>query len=210
MAFDNTIFPYYPIKHNISKTIINPVSIVSNGAFEYRIKRQAWERYKWILPTQTMTQEQKEQIKSFLVQRNSSLNSFKFRDPDAASYINAELPLYSGAFHNAILPLSMVDQSSTNGYGNHPIFNIDTTQLTWTLNGVTQGAGINLSYTNNEPLLEFPGSIFSDTVKVSGPITFTVRLNSTIEYALIALDTNNETAGVNHAAIELIEVFGEY
>jgi len=214
MAFDNVVFPYYPMKHGISKTVSDPVTVITNGSYEYRIKRQAWERYSWTLPTQTMTNEQKEAIKSFLSQRNSSLNSFKFNgDPDAISLVEARLSHHSGQYWNLNLPYSMADQSIP---GTHPLFNADVDNWTITENGgpttiVSAGSpNIPLQYIAGQPVIHILGTYGTEDIRVTGDIHFTVRLGSTISYVLEALNTSNETLGVNTGAIELVEVFGEY
>lgn len=210
MAFEFIEFPYFPMKHGIRKEIIDPVNIVSNGAYEYRIKRQSWERYKWTLPVQTMTNEQKEDIKSFLLQRSHSLNSFRFVDPDTPAWVDARLAYYSADYVKITTPFDMLSQSVP---GTHPLFNtytFDVTSLTfndipWTFTGER-------TIVNGIPVFGITGGSMapSDVIRVSGKMYYTVRLNSTVSYALAALDTNNETLGVQHAAIELIEVFGEY
>lgn len=205
MAFEDVVFPYYPMKHNISKTIIDPVSIVSNGNREYRIKRQSWERYKWTLPTQTMTNAQKEEIKSFLLQRGHSLNSFKFVDPDAAVWNNTRLLYHSGTTWEVNLPFSQTDQTVP---GNHPLFN--ATIDGGLLDGVGTGPRT-ITILDGVPTVNYTTSNSGSVVEITDGVPyFTVRLASTVSYALAALDVDNETQGVQHAAIELIEVFGEY
>ena len=207
MAFENVVFPYYPMKHNISKSIIDPVSVVSNGNREYRIKRQAWERYEWTLPVQTMTNEQKEDIKGFLLQRQHSLNSFKFVDPDYATWdIGTRLSYNSLIFWNINLPAS---RTNLNIAGTHPIFNSDA--FTVTING-NPDVVTAYEFPGGVPVARIPAAISTDIVEINSNSIpyFTVRLASSIGYTLAALDTNNETLGVNHAEIKLIEVFGEY
>ena len=208
MAFDNVVFPNYPMIHGIKKSIVDPVSVVANGSREYRVKRQRWERYIWTIPTQTMTQQQKEEIKSFLVQRSHSLNSFKFVDPDASSLVNARLEMHPSftTYYKLALPYSMNNQTVQ---GDHPLFNTDP--HLWTYVG-SSGNGIYIStqIVDGVPYVELDYSSATGYFTASGNVYFTVRLNTPLEYALVALDSNNETLGVNHSAIELIEVFGEY
>ena len=207
MAFEDVVFPYYPMKHNISKSIIDPVSVVSNGNREYRIKRQAWERYEWTLPVQTMTNEQKEEIKAFLLSRNHSLNSFKFVDPDMAAWVDTKLTNISADNWEVNLPLNNFNQT-TSLPGTHPCFNANVTNVT--VNGSPE-LNFTVSVANGIPKIFVLGSPIGSDVRLTGGIPyFTVRLASSLGYTLAALDTNNETLGVNHAEIKLIEVFGEY
>lgn len=207
MAFEDVVFPDYPMKHGISKLIIDPVSVITNGTLEYRIKKQAWQKFKWTVPVQTMTNEQKEDIRSFLLQRSSSLNSFKYVDPDAAVWNNARLSYHSGTLWEVNMPLSTFDQSVA---GTHPLFNAEIAGVS--LNGTPIGSPLPaLQITDGVPVIDVSGSISADDVRItSGFMYFTVRLASTLSYALVALDTNNYTLGVQHDAIELLEVHGEY
>ncbi len=206
MAFVNQLFPNYPMIHGLGKTIINPVDIVSNGNIEYRVKRQVHERFEWSLPSQTMTNVQKEDIKSFLTQRNSALDSFKFIDPDAAAWDNARLPFASGDRWKVTVPFNMVDQSIA---GTHPLYNPDTVNWSFTVNGSAFAGTPVFSIIAGEPVVTLAGTSSGNDIRVSGPIHFTVRLNGPISYSLAALNTINNTLGVQHNNISLIEVFGE-
>lgn len=209
MAFDNVTFPSYPMIHGLEKTVSDPVVITSNGTYEYRLKRTRWERYTWTIPTQTMTDDQKEEIKNFLLQRNHALNSFKFIDPDMSAFDNAIMP-FSGqsGFFNMNLP------AGTDTTGTHPVFNPDMGGLTCTVNGSPSTIS-NFSITAGQPRFQPDLGIpsFGDVVRLTGPIHFTVRLAGDLNYALAALDACagvNTPIGHNVSAITLTEVFGEY
>jgi len=222
MAYENVVFPFnynissnieVPMIHGMVKTIIDPVTIVSNGSYEARTKKQAWERYKWTIPTQTMMNAQKEEVKSFLIQRSHSLNSFKFVDPDAPVWAGTKLAHHSSTYWEVNLPYNTIQGGSpAEEPGTHPVFNHNAGQCNMTRNGSPAGADGSIIYiVDGVPCVKILGSSPSDEVIItSGPIYFTVRLNSTLSYALEALDTDNNTVGVNHSAIELIEVFGEH
>ena len=206
MAFEDVTFPYYPMKHGITKTIIDPVSVVSNGNREYRIKRQAWERYEWTLPTQTMTDQQKEDIRIFLSERSHSLNSFIFIDPDMpTSIVDVDLEQHYSIFWKYNLPLT---HTAPEIGGTHPQFGAIGDAVFWKRDG-TQYGPTNVVLIDGIPILNTGWSSGIITVDTMTP-KFVVRLASTLSYALAALDTNNETLGVEHASIKLIEVFGEY
>ena len=204
--FDNVVFPDYPMIHGLNKHIKDEVSINGNGTYEYRVKRSRWERYMWSIPTQSMTDAQKEEIKNFLVQRNHALNSFKFVDPDATQFSNALLSHNSGDYWNLALPYG------TSIAGTHPIFNPVVGSLSVTVGGV--GDTINaFTILNGVPVIQITGTTSGSVVRVTGPIYFTVRLATELSYALAALDAcagTNTPIGHTVNSIELVEVYGEY
>lgn len=203
MAFDNVTFPYYPMKHGVNKRITDPVSVSSNGTYEYRVKRSRWDRYSWTLPTQTMTDTQKESVRNFLLQRGNALNSFRFVDPTIDEFVDAPLAHVSGDYWRLALPYD----SSTPG--THPIFNPVLGELSVTVGGSPDSINA-FTVLNGVPVIQITGTVGTETVKVSGPIYFTVRLNNDLNYALVALDTNSTPIGHSMGTIELTEVFGEY
>ena len=203
MAFDNVVFPNYPTIHGVSKTITDPVNVSSNGTYEYRVKRTEWERYNWSIPTQTMTDEQKETIKSFLIQRNHALNSFKFVDPDATDLADAVMSHATGDWWYLNLPFDATTP------GTHPIFNPTVGELSVTVDDVADTINA-FDVSTGVPRIQITGTTGTETVKVSGPIYFTVRLATNLSYAIFALDTNSNPLGHSVNGIELVEVYGEY
>jgi len=203
MAFDNVNFPDYPLIHGLNKVITDPVQVSSNGTYEYRVKRSRWERYTWSVPTQTMTTAQKEEIRTFLSQRNHGLNSFKFIDPDYAAFDAAIMSHNSTDKWNLALPFD------TNTPGDHPIFNPNVSALTVTVNG-SPGVLGSASIIDGVPVIQVNGTTGTETIRITGQIDFTVRLNTDFKYALFALQcSDNRPAGHTVSAIELTEVFGE-
>ena len=203
MAYDNVQFPFYPMLHGVRKEIIDPVVVSSNGTYEYRVKRSRWERFRFSLPTQTMEDSQKEAIRVFLSQRNHGLNSFRFVDPALPTFDDAILSHNTGAFWNIALPF---DASTP---GTHPIFNPVIGGLTVTVDG--GGGTINsTSVLNGVPVIEVTGTTGGEVVRVSGPINFTVRLDSNFDSTIFALKcAGNLPLGHQVANIELIEVYNE-
>jgi len=205
MTFDNVTFPNYPMLRGVEKIVTDPVSKVGNGTYEYRVKKTRWERYAWKIPTQTMTNEQKEAIREFLTQRNHELNSFKFVDPTATALADAILSHNSGDYWNLALPFS-----STTA-GTHPIFNPEIGGLSVTVDAIADSINA-FTILNGIPVIQITGTSGSEVVKVTGPIHFTVRLNSDFQTTLHALDFYNGTNDpYGHVVndIELVEVFGE-
>jgi len=203
MAFDNVIFPDYPMIHGVGKNIIDLVQTNSNGTYEYRVKRTGWERYIWNIPTQTMTVAQKETIKSFLVQRNHALNSFKFVDPDSPNLVDGIMSHSTGDYWNLNIPYDATTA------GTHPIFNPTVGSLTVTVDGGADTIDA-FDLSTGVPRIQILGTTGAELVKVSGPYYLTVRLSTNLSYALFALDSNNEGIGYSVNNIELVEVFGEY
>lgn len=198
MAYNNVEFPYYPTKHDIVKEVIDPVSIITNGNYEYRVKKQRWEKFKWTLPTQTMKADQRDAVRAFLLARQNGLNSFKFQDPDIPSLTDALLSWNSGTLWNLNLPLD------ANTAGTHPIFHPGS--LTVTVNG-SPGTISSYNVTNGVPTITVTGTNSGSIVRVSGTIYFTVRLDSSFSQAYSALDSNNKTVGLTVNEISLVEVF---
>lgn len=203
MAFSGLTFPYFPSPHGTAKRVIDPVKVITNGTYEYRTKRARWERFMWSLATQTMTNDQKEDIRTFLSSIDHSLESFRFVDPDYPEFDDALLTYNSTTYWNLALPIA------TGTAGTHPIFNPILGELDVTVNGVA-GAITALSIINGVPAINVTGTDSNDVVRVSGPVYFTARLNSELSYALVALDCNSNPLGHNVETLELIEVFGEY
>ena len=201
MAFDNVVFPYYPMKHDITRTVEDPVNIVTNGTYEYRVKRQRWDKFTWVIPTQTMKADQRDAIKSFLAARNHGLNSFKFQDPDLPSLTDALLAHDHDSKWRLAIPFD------ENTAGTHPIFHHGT--MTATVNG-SPASIIGYEVHNGIPLVHVSGSHSGSIVRISGPIYFAVRLANTFSEAYSALNSSNRPIGLNVSEIELQEVFGEY
>lgn len=203
MAFDNIEFPFYPMIHGTGKTVTDPVSVSSNGTYEYRVKRTRWERYTWKLPTQTMTDNQKNSIKNFLLQREHSLNSFRFVDRDKPNMVDNLLSYNSTDQWNLNIALDATT------VGTHPIFNPDISGLTATVDG-TPTAITGFGYLGGQPVIDLPGTTGTEVVKVSGPLFHTVRLGSDFGSTIAALDCNADALGHNTDSIVLVEVFGEF
>ena len=210
MSFDNTTFPYYPMLQGVKKDIIDPVSVVSNGTYEYRVKRSRYERYAWTVPTQTMKEAQKEAMRTFLAQRNHGLDSFKYTDPALPAFVDAVMPsstLRDGTAGNTewdvFLPFDASNYGTT-----HPLSNIDNTGWTVTKNGAPTSF-TTFTTAGTPSTFTIAGTVPSDVIRVTGPITFTVRLDSAFQETLIALDTTNGPLGHTVTAIKLLEVLGE-
>lgn len=221
MAFDNVTFPDIPLVHGVRREVIDPVNVTGNGTYEYRLKKQEWERYKFIIPTQTMTEAQRNEIISFLAQRGHGLNSFKFVDPGEPIFNYDVLEYASGNLWNLALPYSSTVP------GVHPIFNFDPTEMLVDIdNGTSQTVVNSFQINNGVPQVEILGGytganvikLFGNGSTETAVKTFTVRLNSALSSAIVALTScpniqSNANVvlpvGHNVQAIELIEVFGE-
>lgn len=203
MAFDNVVFPTLPLIHDQNREVIDPVAIATNGSYEYRVRRQRWEKFVWRLSTQTMTNAQKEEVRGFLQARNAGLNSFKYTDPELSTLSSALMSHNTGEYWNLAVPL---DSSTA---GTHPIFNPDTSSLTVTVDG-SPGTIAGFSVLNGVPVIQVTGTTGSEVVRVSGTVYFTVRLGSNFQESLFALCTDNSPRGHVVQSITLVEVYGEY
>jgi len=205
MAFDNVTFPTFPMTLGVNRVENYQVDIVSNSTIEYRRARHRWENYTFSIPTQTMTDAQKETIRGFLAQRNHGLASFRFVDPGDPTWDNELLDLAGASswyLYNAF-------DESTPG-GNHPMFNQVTSELVATKNGVPT-AIIGTGVTNGVPTINVAGSGGGDVIRITGPKYYTVRLATNFSYALAALCPGSSPSPRGHqvGSIELQEVFGE-
>lgn len=203
MSFDSATFPSFPMIHGVSKAISDPVQVSSNGTYEYRVRRNRWERLSWSIPTQTMTVAQKDAIRKFLLQRNHALNSFRFIDPEQSTLTSAKMSWNSGTYWNLAVPLD------ANTAGTHPIFNPILGELTVTVNGSPSTLN-SFTVLNGVPVVSITGTTGSENVRISGNLYYTVRLATDLSYALYALDCSNKPLGYQVSSIELIEVYGEY
>jgi hypothetical protein len=214
MAFSDTVFPDPKLIHGIRKSISDPVSVVGNGTFEYRIKKTQFERYSWNLPTQNMLESTKETIRSFLAQRSHGLDSFKFIDPAHSVLTDNILSHKSGSKWY----LNLAYDSSTPG--THPIFHPAKTgspenaDLTVSVNGGSPlGTITAFAIEDGKPVITVAGTSGGETVRVSGTYYMAVRLDSSLGWALAALDHANPTTSypdpnvVAADEIRLVEVF---
>ena len=201
MAVDNVIFPNPKLIHSMKKSSAIPVNIVSNGNTEYRIRTNAFERFSWEWPSSTMTDSQIRTLYQFWVQRGGGLNSFKFQDPDYPNFVDGRL----GSAGTTTWFLRVPFDSTTPGQ--HRVFNLDLANTTCKKNGTTatiSSASINA---NGEPIITVAGSSPSDVIAISGPIYFTARFDSSVEWVLEALDFDNLPVISTYSNIKLIEVF---
>lgn len=211
MAFDNEVFPAYPLIQDVRRDTIYPVKVRTNGTVEKRITHVRYEKFQWTIPTQIFSLEDKNRIRNFLVQRNHGLNSFKFNDPHLPELNDAILANGSGTNQwKLFLPF---DDNTPGDL--HPLWNLDLSEITVTVNGspVSLTPGSAPLYNENIPEMIVPGSSAGDTVRISGKIYFTVKLATPLSQALVGLDycnqSNNPTY-FNMQPITLVEVHGEY
>lgn len=198
MAFINEQFPNVKLIHGFSKSISDPVGVVSNGNIEFRIKKNRFSRYSWEIPSSNITEENKLEINAFLANKDHSLNSFKFSDPDQPSLVNAVMNNKSGSDWYFSIPFS------DNIAGNHPIFH--SNNLTATMNGVAANI-TSTSVSEGRPIITILGSGPSDVIRISGDLLFAVRLDSSTGWVIQALNTDNTPNIVNYSTLKLLEVF---
>ena len=202
MAFEDVTFPYVPTIHDQTRNVNDPVAVSTNGTYEYRVRRQRWEQFVWKIPSQTMTTEQKEAVRTFLSQRGASLTSFKFIDPELSTFTDAVMVHNSGDDWNLAIPYD-----ATTG-GVHPMFNPDIGVLTVTVDGAP-GTIASFNLIDGVPTIQVTGTSGGEVVKVTGQIPFTVRLGSNFQESLYALCQDNTPRGHVVQAITLVEVYGE-
>jgi len=199
MAFQNELFPDIKLKHGVAKSVLDPVSVVSNGNREYRLKKNRYDRFSWSIPAHNLNDSDKLEINAFLADKDYALDSFKFKDPDVPTLVDGLMKFNTGTTWFFNIPF---DENTS---GKHPIFHSDT--LTATVNGspaTITSTGLDAS---GRPIIDVVGSSSGDVVRITGNIYFAVRLDSTTGWSLKALDTNNAPVIVGYSVIKLLEVF---
>ena len=204
MAFDNVVFPVVPLIHDLQRTTIDPVQVFSNGTYEYRVRRQRQEKFSWAIPGQTMSNEQKESVRTFLQERLSGSNTFPYIDPELSYMTDGLMTHYSGTQFYFNLP------NGANA-GTHPLFTSDFSSLTVTVDGGLPIAPTSTGVVNNTiPVIDVPGTNAGSVVRVSGTVYFVVRLDSAFNETILALDCTNTPTYHSVSPIRLMEVYGEF
>jgi len=210
MTYVNQTLPTPPTIHDIRRTVIDPVQVLTNGTYEYRIRRQRFEKFSWEIPTQTMSNEDKETFRAFFNRvTQNGLNAFNFVDPELSNVVDAPLSFVSGT------TWSMNFGNVTTGTpvaGNHPtFFNVRTVpSIVVSLDGFPIAASSwTYQLTNGLPTITVTGSNAGSDITVTGTIPFIVRLDSSWSDVLTALDCNNSAIFHNVNSIKLMEVYGE-
>lgn len=195
--FDNAVFPLCAIK-GVSKTETFPVDVQTNGFNEYRSTPFDWEYFTWNIPSWNILNEDRVSTMNFLRQRKYGLRSFLYQDPNMPSLVNNIVPNLTGNKWKLTLAWD------TNLPGNHPIFHPGALEVR--RNGFVVSTAT-FAIENGFPILTVPGSTSADTIRVSGPIYFSVRLESSFGWAINALNSDASVAVTQHTEIQLKEVF---
>lgn len=214
MAFEREVFPEVKLKHGVGKSVVFPVSTITNGNVEYRNSRISRERFKFTIQTKNLLQADKEAIRGFFTNRSHALNSFLFQDPDIPSLDDAILSYHSGSGNSKWIVALPIDSSTP---GNHWIYNIGSNGSgspltgsplpTATVNASPETISAFTIESDGTPTITVANSDNGDTVRLTAEIYFVVRLDSTLNYVLGALNINNRTAGVAMNQIVLQEVY---
>lgn len=201
MAFQNVIMPKLKLVHGASKQIVDPVTVIGNGARETRRKQNRYERFVWNFPTRSILNETKTELYSFFRGVNMALDSFLFQDPDFPEFTYTPL----------------INQKSGDSWyfetpTGHPIFNPDMANLVFRVGGVIKTATFAID-ANGRPVVTVADSALGG-VTVTGPCYLAVRLGAPISWAITAMDksvtgqTCTPTPSiVDLSDITLVEVF---
>jgi len=202
MAIDNVVFPNPKLIHGFTKEVMIPTQVVSNGNNEYRIRKQANERYMWSWPGSTMEDADIRALVKFQAQREGALKAFKFQDPDYPNFMDAVLE-YSGADSRWLIKVPFDDATP----GSHRIFNLDTGNTTVTVDG-SPGSIVSAQLNAaGEPTVTVNGTAGTETVRISGPCYFSARFDGNITWTLAALNIDNTPNLSIYNEIRLKEVF---
>lgn len=195
MAFINEIFPNPKLIHGLQRTTSRPVKVLSNGNTEYRIRKNAFERYEWEYPSSTILPEDLIAISEFYALSDGGLKSFKYQDP--------RLPDFNGT----ILTRKEAGKYYLRTNTGHRIWHISS-GMYCTINDEPTHYPVVLGYIDNtrEPYLQMGGEV-TDVVKLYGACYYTARFDGEIQDTIEALDYNNLPIGYNYGSIKLVEVF---
>lgn len=202
MAIDNVLFPNPPMIHGFQKEVMIPTNVASNGNREFRIRKQANERYIWSWPGSTMEDDDLRALIKFQSQREGALKAFKFQDPDYPTFNDALLE-YSGSTTDWYLRIPF-DASTV---GVHKIFNIDLGNTTVTVDGVSGNISSGQLNSAGEPTITVDGTNGSEVVRITGPCYFSARFDANIAWTLAHLNSDNTPNISIYNEIKLIEVF---
>lgn len=183
MAFRNVIFPSLKYVHGTRKSLASPVTITGNGVREIRRKQFRFDRLSWTFPARNITQQDKTAIYKFLRGVDMGMDSFLLQDPEMPELVNAQLTHKGGNVWYLNVPFDAATP------GTHPIFNPQMGSLTFRVNGAVRTATFAIDAAGY-PTVSVAGSTSSSTVTVSGPLYYTVRLNSELSWSLQAFDDN--------------------
>lgn len=199
MAFQPVIMPQIRLIHGVSKQIIDPVSVVGNGARESRRKQNRYDRYSWKFPSRSILQSSKQELHTFFRSVKGSLDSFMMVDPDRPQFVDE--PLTSFAFAETWY------FETSDG---HPIFT-GINDMVFYVNGEPAQSSGMFMIVDGRPLVQLQGTLETDTVTFSGTSYVAVRLNSPISWSITAMDPgpncNPTPSIVDMSDLELIEVF---
>lgn len=106
MAFVNELFPNPKLVHGLTKEIGQSTKIISNGNTEYRINKSSARR-RWTWSARAMSKDDRNEIITFIKNRNFALDSFRF-------YCPIEKIEYHVRFDNSALS-STVEAMDENG-----------------------------------------------------------------------------------------------
>lgn len=195
MAFLNVTMPELKLVHGMRKSSSNPVNVLTNGTFEYRLKKSKFDRFVYSFPSRAILNESKLALYQFYSTVEGPLYSFKFKDFDN-KWSGQQLTTYIGSsaweFHYP-------------GNRNHPLWKYDSGMVV-KVNGTP--TAFTHSVVNNVARLTVSGSNSNSVVTIdSGNIYLVGRFSSEISWSLSALDSNNQPLAVDFDAVNIQEVY---
>jgi hypothetical protein len=212
MTFINTTLVNPKLIHGFEREVGGPITVVTNGYSEYRISKVSTYRIKWNWPARLMKFEDRRDLAFFFrTTAGFGLHSFKFTDPDDYRWGNWWMV-------NDVR--TWIGQGFTPGpYGpnkykcqranmdNHPIFHPNNDVVITTTSPI---APVILPHTfaieNGIPMFTVPGH--TGDIRVNGTFNYAARFDqTTMGWAMAALNSDNTSMGDNVGDVRLIEVF---
>lgn len=194
MAFLNVILPDIKLIHDVKKSSQLPVTILSNGTFEYRVKKVRFDRFTYSIPSHAVLNSDKLSLYQFYSTVNGSLYSFLFKDVD--NKWNGQRLTYAGSSKwYFTYPGNLL----------HPLWHYDA-YMTVLKNG--SSASYTHGIVDNMAYLTISGSGSGDVITISsGTIYLCGRFESGVTWSLSGLDENNLPYIVTFDELVIQEVY---
>jgi hypothetical protein len=210
MTFINATLVNPKLIHGLEREVGGPVTVVSNGFSEYRISKVSTYRIRWKWPARLMRSEDRKTLATFfLTTAGFGLHSFKFTDPDDFKWgslgtVN-DVPTWVGQFMAPGPYGANKYKCQRTSVDTHPIFHPNGDVVITDSSGITT-LPHTFAIENGIPMFTVPGH--TGNIRVNGTFKYAVRFDqTTMGWAMAALNSDNTSMGDNVDDIRLIEVF---
>ena len=187
MAFSGLSFPALQYGDRFNKTKVGfdlPVSVVTNGGYEYRTARFGFARRSWSIPARALSWQDKETLLEFYNQLGGTFSSFLFTDPEYSIVNGFALTVDAAGNYPIMVPVAGAL---------HPLFHAA---------GLTITGGGTVAMVNGFPVIQNATGVPT----LTGSFQLAARFDMTASYALENA-ANPSSSVVTMDVIKLVEVF---